>query len=59
VTNEIILSIKHALPKADKLKRNYGRFCFAVTGEFTTTQPKLSSAATGSTFGRSPSKGRR
>jgi hypothetical protein len=37
---EIILSIKHARPKADKLpERNYGRFCFAVSGRFTTTRP--------------------
>src|SRR5580692_6567935 len=58
--HEIILSIKHARPKADRLpERNYGRFCFAVTGEFTTTRLELSGAATSSTIRRSPSKGRR
>ena len=37
--HEIILSIKRARPKADRLpERHYGRFGFAVTGEFTTTR---------------------
>ena len=31
--------------RIDWLNVNYGRFCFAMTGEFTTTRPVLSGAA--------------
>jgi hypothetical protein len=57
---EIILSIKRARPKANRLpERNTGRFGFAVTGEFTTTRLDVSGAAASSTICRSRSKGRR